>query len=172
MSTPEPTFDVARGDLAVSRQLSDTLRHISANVSDPALKAQIGAVLSGNLGVRDFARSDAFSHTLDRVMPSALADYLAMPEEQRRQLAEQGEADLEHYRAQMADPTPPAARTTAPETPSPGASQQPQILDSADTTAQLIPGTRKPNRERVVMPDEPDDDDIFFQDRRRRGWLE
>jgi hypothetical protein len=36
----------------------------------------------------------------------------------------------------------------------------------------VIPGTRKPDRERIVTPDEPDDDDLYYRNRRQSGWLE
>jgi len=37
----------------------------------------------------------------------------------------------------------------------------------------VIPGTRKPDRDRIYIPDdEMDDDDLYFQEHRRRGWLE
>ncbi|WP_267465957.1 hypothetical protein [Nocardia cyriacigeorgica] len=36
---------------------------------------------------------------------------------------------------------------------------------------QLHPGTRKPNREQVGTPDEPDEDDVYLQERQQRGWL-
>ncbi|WP_433755530.1 hypothetical protein [Nocardia sp. CA-135398] len=37
----------------------------------------------------------------------------------------------------------------------------------------VIPGTRKPNRDRVVTPtDDEDEDDEYFRDRQQRGWLQ
>jgi hypothetical protein len=39
--------------------------------------------------------------------------------------------------------------------------------------SQIIPGTRKPNRELVYQPDDyEDDDDRYFRERRQHGWLE
>lgn len=168
MNQPDPLLDVAGGDAAVSRQLTHTLRLLAANTTDPALKDQINAVLSGNMGVRDFARAEAFTHTLDQMMPAALDNYLAMSEEQRQQLAEQGEAELELYRIQpVPSPTPATsdpAPVSAPEQPTP----------VADTVAprHTLPGTRKPDRDQIITPDEPDDDDLYFQQRNQRGWLE
>lgn len=174
MNSPEPLLDVAGGDPAVSRQLKEALRLLATNSPDPALREQIGAVLDGKLAVRDFVRAEAFNQTLDRVMPAALADYEAMPEEQRQRLAEQGEAELERYRQAPAQPTPP---TTSPD-PAPDGQrpseqpQQPSATPEKTSTDRLIPGTRKPNRDLIVTPDEPDDDDLYFRDRRQRGWLE
>ncbi|WP_329405771.1 hypothetical protein OG563_28815 [Nocardia vinacea] len=37
----------------------------------------------------------------------------------------------------------------------------------------VIPGTRKPNRDRIVTPtDDDDEDDEYFRDRQQRGWLQ
>ncbi|WP_435592537.1 hypothetical protein [Nocardia sp. bgisy118] len=33
-------------------------------------------------------------------------------------------------------------------------------------------GTRKPNRDRIVTAGDLDDDDLYFQDRNQRGWLQ
>ncbi|MBF6082880.1 hypothetical protein IU485_16060 [Nocardia cyriacigeorgica] len=174
MSAQEPILDVAGGDPAVSRQLSDALRAIAANTTDPAVKDQISAVLEGKLAVRDFVRAEAFNQTLDRVMPAALEEFESMPEDQRQRLAEQGEAELERYRAELREPTPPAEpmnHSQRPQSPGP-----PEAASTTTTTGagagQLIPGTRKPNRDVIVTPDEPDEDDLYFQERRQRGWLE
>ena len=35
-----------------------------------------------------------------------------------------------------------------------------------------ISGTGKANREQLYTPDEPDDDDLYFQERRNNGWLQ
>ncbi|WP_433713009.1 hypothetical protein ACQP2U_01445 [Nocardia sp. CA-084685] len=39
------------------------------------------------------------------------------------------------------------------------------------TAGVVHPGTRKPNRDRIVAPDEPDEDDRYFRDRQQNGWL-
>ncbi|WP_225725997.1 MULTISPECIES: hypothetical protein [unclassified Nocardia] len=156
MSAPEPVFDVAHGDIAVSRRLSAALRTLAANTADPAMKEQIRAVLAGKLSMREFARTETFNRTLDRVMPAALQRLAAMPDEERDRLAAQGRADLERYREQPTEPDPP--RPTPPAGP-----------DAA--AGHVIAGTRKPNRERIVTPDDPDDDDRYYQERRERGWL-
>ncbi|MFI2477230.1 hypothetical protein [Nocardia xishanensis] len=35
-----------------------------------------------------------------------------------------------------------------------------------------ISGTQKPDRDRIVTPDDLDEDDRYFQDRNQRGWLQ
>ncbi len=83
-------------------------------------------------------------------------------------------AVLERYRQAPAQPTPP---TTSPDPARDGQRpseqpQQPSATPEKTSTERLIPGTRKPNRDLIVTPDEPDDDDLYFRDRRQRGWLE
>ncbi len=168
MSRPDPLLDVAGGDAAVSRQLTHTLRLLAAHTTDPALKEQISAVLSGKAEVRDFVRAETFTRTLDQVMPAALDNYLAMSEEQRQQLAAQGEAELELYRTPSRSVPEPAIPEPAPARPA----EPPTPPAETVTTRNTIAGTRKPNRDQIVTPDEPDEDDLYFQQRNQRGWLE
>lgn len=166
MSYPDPTFDVAHGDKALSRQIADTLRLLGAKTSDPALKRQVDAALTGELGIREFARTDVFSQVLDRVAPAALTEYLAMSDEERQTLAEQGEAELQRYRTGSDVPS---------EKQPPSGQEEPETDESSsppeNLAAHVIPGTRKPNRERIVTPEEPDEEDLFFQERWQNGWL-
>lgn len=156
MTEPEPMLDVARGDVAVSRQLSAALRAISRSTADPMLKEQIGAVLAGRASVRDLAAGEAFSRVLDGVMPRAMAKYAALSDEERARLAEQERQELERYRHRTRQEAEPSADARAAPAP---------------PRRHVVPGTRAPDREQVVTPDEPDDDDRFFQERNRHGWL-
>ncbi|MBF6081480.1 hypothetical protein IU485_08940 [Nocardia cyriacigeorgica] len=173
MNSPEPNFDIARGDAAVSRQLADALRILRDNSTDPALKDQVKAVLSGQIGPRDLLRTEAFNQTLDRVLPDALRRFDEMSDEERERLAAQGEAELERYRQEINRPAPAAPPTESPASRpgEPHPTGQPPTAQNAPGN-HLIPGTRKPNRDRVVAPDEPDEDDLYFDERNRRGWLE
>lgn len=158
VSTPEPIHDLARGDVAVSRQLSIALRTILNATADRELENQIRAILEGRSSARDLMRSDAFNLVLDQTMPSAITQFNDMPEEERQRLAAQGQAQLEQLRHQPAEHT---ASTPAPTAP-----------DGCPPTAGAVhPGTRKPNRDQLVAPDEPDEDDMYFRDRRQNGWL-
>lgn len=163
MDSPEPMLDVARGDIGQSRSLARALRGIADTSSDPAMRKQIGELLAGRGSVRDFARTEAFNQLADRFMPAALRKYSAMSEEQRTELAEQGKAELERLRQEPAPLVAPAAREPEPAPTGP--------TPTAAATAHIHPGTRKPNRDRIVMPDEPDADDLYFQERRDRGYL-
>jgi hypothetical protein len=85
------TTDRARAEeLDRTRSLTRALRVLADTTSDPVLKQQVGAVLSGRGSVRDFARSEAYNQLLDRVMPAAMQKYSEMSEEERNRLAEQG----------------------------------------------------------------------------------
>ena len=87
MDQPERTFDVARGDFGVSRHLSQSLTVLAAKSPDPEFRRLAAEVLSGALSVREFARSEAFNSTLDRVIPSAMADLDSLSDEERERIA-------------------------------------------------------------------------------------
>ncbi|MDO3647611.1 hypothetical protein [Nocardia mangyaensis] len=166
MKEPEPILDVARGDVAVSRQVSDALRAISRGSTDPALRNQIGEILAGRASVRELARCESFNRILDGVVPVAMTKYAELSDEERARQVEQGRAELERYRsaAESMQPT-----NAAPEPIVATESRAP--TGRSEGQAHTISGTRKPNRERVVAPEELDEDDLYFQERRQRGWL-
>lgn len=155
---PEPIHDIARGDIAVSRQLSIALRTIMNASADQGLKDQIRAILEGRSSARDLMHSDAFNLVLDQTMPAAIQQFNDMPEEERQRLAAQGEAQLEQLRNQSAEYSTSTPTSAAPDSSSP-------------TAGSVHPGSRKPNRDRIVTPDEPDEDDEYFRNRRQNGWL-
>ncbi|MEU8894398.1 hypothetical protein [Nocardia sp. NPDC048505] len=153
---PEVVFDVARGDLGLSRSLKASLEILRSATPDPAIRKQIEEVLAGRASMREFGLSDAFAKVLDGVPKQVFDQAASMSEEERARLAAQGEAELERLR----NLEPESATATAPAEPPPAPGPA------------VTPGTRKPNRDRVVTRDEPDDDDLYFQERRDRGWLE
>ncbi|MET8795371.1 hypothetical protein ABZV91_02755 [Nocardia sp. NPDC004568] len=168
MSSPEPVHDLARGDLGVSRQLSKALQVIMAGTTDPRLKDQIRAILDGRASARELMHSDAFDAVLDQTMPAAMQQFAEMPEEERQRHAEQGQRQLDQLRerpstwsapAQSAEPSPPQQSLVAP---------QPSVSPAGSTS----PGRRKSHRDQVVTPDEPDEDDLYFRDRWKNGWLQ
>lgn len=175
MNNPEPMLDVARGDIAVSRQVSAALRVIATSTRDDALKRQIGEILAGRASVRELAGTESFNRVLDGVLPAAMQKIAELSEEERDRLAEQGRAELEQFR-EAPNPVPPTSTAPANDTalstdrPSEPTHTAPQSTDTSQRG--VIPGTRKPNREQIVTPDEPDDDDLYYQDRQQRGWLQ
>lgn len=164
MNNPEPILDVAHGDAAVSKQLRTALRAIASNSSDISLQRQIADVLAGRQSVREFSQSEEFNRVLDNVMPTAIQKFAELSDAEREQLAEQERLELERLRNE--DEPPPEIDTRN------RANTPPESNDQRGSSHKaVIDGTRKPNRDRIVSPDEPDEDDLYFQDRNRRGWL-
>ncbi|WP_194814752.1 hypothetical protein [Nocardia sp. XZ_19_385] len=157
MNAPEPIHDLARGDVGVSRQLSRALRVLMDTATDPQLKNQLRGILEGKGSARDLMHSEAFNRVLDRTLPAAMQQFADMPEEERQRLADQGEAELQRLRS---EPLAEQQQSVAPP------------LAEPPSAPPVVPGTRKPNRERVVTPDDEDEDDEYFRDRGQRGWLE
>lgn len=161
MNPPEPIHDLARGDIGISRQLSRALRVLMDNATEPRLKNELRGILEGKGSARELLHSEAFNRVVDQTMPAAMNQFADMTNEQRQRLAEQGEADLVRLRSQ---PLPdefgpePVADQPAPPAPEPA-------------TSIVVPGTRRPNRERIVTPDDEDEDDRYFRERNQRGWL-
>lgn len=109
-------------------------------------------------------------------------------EKQLREIA-QGDAVLDGYRQHDPNPSVPtphsaapdlptsAAPTSAPLDPSPGPSPPDPAPGATTASYPAIPTPPARNRRQswrdvVVTPDEPDEDDAYFQERRQRGWLQ
>ncbi|MBB5916359.1 hypothetical protein BJY24_005271 [Nocardia transvalensis] len=152
---PEPLFDIAHGDQGASRHLRRSFEAIKSAATDPDLRRQIDDVLAGRTSMRAFGNSESFAQVVDRIPRNIIDRDLSMPEEERERLAARGDAELERLR------NPPAEPPATPPPPGPAKSTAPRVL----------PGTRAPNREQIFVPDEPDDDDLYFQQRRQQGWL-
>jgi hypothetical protein len=168
VSSPEPIHDLARGDVAVSRQLSKALRVILAGTADPQLKNQIRAILDGQGSARELMRSDAFNVVLDQTMPAAMQQFADMPEDERQRLAAQGRAELDRLRDQPPGLFSPFRPVEPPPTPAPPVA--PQLPPPPVTAAPSV--RRKSYKDQVVTPDEPDEDDLYFSERRKNGWLQ
>ncbi|MGW5386128.1 hypothetical protein [Nocardia sp. NPDC003963] len=173
MNWNEPTLDVAHGDKALSLQVAGALQMIARHSPDPALKSQIDDITSGRMSARDLMNGEAFNRVLDRVAPDAVRWAAETSAEERRELADRGAADLERVRREMSEPvadpgTPPARATDH----SSSDARDPITGRPPTTAAESAPEARRSWRDVVVTPDEPDEDDRYFQDRGRRGWLE
>ncbi|WP_227998674.1 hypothetical protein [Nocardia australiensis] len=178
----EPMLDTVNGDIGMSRHLSKALKILAENPGiDNDLKQQLRDIMNGKGSLRDLAQSESFLRFSDAAMPKIAADMAGKTPEEMRRLAEAGEKILENYRNEVPD-TPPSAeshqntstiRAQSIPTPTTPPNPAPDVSHGNDPgpARNVIPGTRKPNRDRVVMPDEPDDDDLYYQDRRQRGWL-
>ncbi|NKY55879.1 hypothetical protein [Nocardia flavorosea] len=173
MNTPEqPILDVAHGDKALSQQATRALRILAQHSSDPDLKNQISDIASGRSSARELMNNPAFNHILDNVAPAAIRWAAETPAAERERLAEQGQADLDRLSMESTvpetQPTPPIDVADRPSGDS--AANAPEASPSRNTQPARDP--KKSWRDIVVTPDEPDEDDLYFQERRRRGWLE
>ncbi|WP_433624393.1 hypothetical protein [Nocardia sp. CA-120079] len=181
MNREEPMLDLAGGDVGMSRHLAKALNIIAGSPGlAPDLKTQMQEILQGKGTIRDLVHSESFARLGDAVIPKALADFAATSPEEIQRKAELGNAILESYRNQDPETAPPAEPSPSSPAQSPTSTSQeapstsaPNVASSGDRPAgHVIPGTRKPNRDRIVTPDDLDDDDLYFQDRNQRGWLE
>ncbi|MFC6011024.1 hypothetical protein [Nocardia lasii] len=168
----EPMLDLVDGDVGMSRHLSKALKILAESTSDRDLKKQLQEIRDGKGSLRDLARSEGLARLSDAVMPSVVADIAKKTPQELQELANAGEAVLERYRSNG-----PGGEATQ-ETEHSEAPAQPQTTQvhavspsPAEPASHLIPGTRKPNRDRVVTPDELDDDESYYQERNRNGWL-
>ncbi|NKY48919.1 hypothetical protein [Nocardia vermiculata] len=169
-----PIFDIAHGDVGISRHLKNSLSIIRAATKDPDVRRQIDDVLAGRASLRSFGTSETFAQIFDKVPEGQVDRVVDMSDDERRRLAEDGEllfdrlrkdpdnrADDGTYSATLQE----QSQGAGPETATPGSG-------TVQRNANVVPGTRKPNREQIFIPDEPDEDDLYFQERRNRGWLE
>ncbi len=163
----EFTFDVAQGDPGASRQLRKSLLAIKSATTDSDVRRQIDDVLSGKASMRSFGTSETFARIVDSIPQHQLDRTLAMPEDERQRLAVQGERELDRLR--QSPEAMPAETEGDGTTEAPESSHPPAPSPAGSPT---ISGTRKPNREQLYTPDEPDDDDLYFQERRNNGWLQ
>lgn len=176
----EPMLDSVNGDIGMSRHLSKALKILADSpiVADD-LQNQLRDILGGRANLRDLAHSDAFTRFSDTFLPRIAEENAARTPEENQRLAAAGEAILDRYRNEeparpsntdsqqrLPDGHEPAGQASRPTEPTHTANQGNHVGNH------VIPGTRKPNRDRIVTPDEPDDDDLYFEDRRNRGWLE
>ncbi|MBF6211745.1 hypothetical protein IU433_16365 [Nocardia puris] len=184
----EPMLDLANGDIGMSRHLSKVLKIIADDISDKDLQNQINEVANGRQSLREFARGEAMMRLSDAYEPAIRENAANKTREEIEQLAELGEDILARYRADRfdSDSNSTIAAGQDIETDSKTKREVPDAASDASTISiggdslasepfkpqNTIPGTRRPDRERIVVPEEPDDDDRYFQDRRARGWLE
>jgi hypothetical protein len=179
----EPMLDLVGHDIGMSRHLSKALKILADSPGiDKDLQKQLREIMNGQGNLRDLDRSESFTRLSEAAIPKIAADIASRTPEQMQRLAQAGEQILDTYRNQVPDPS--SATDNAPETTAPGPRSNPAPTTPAEptpgsthrsdpaATRNVIPGTRKPDRERIVTPDEPDDDDLYYRNRRQSGWLE
>jgi hypothetical protein len=111
MNTPqppdEPLIDVARGDVAESRQLRHALTVLRDRSDNAQFRELVDEVLQGRRGLRDVFLTQAFADGLNPGVEQFASQYEALSDEERRQLADEGErqlaADRERIERQRAE---------------------------------------------------------------------
>lgn len=93
MSEPNPLLGFARGDENLARHLQDRFRVIRERSTDPSVRAIAGKVVRGETSPREAMRDPAFGKFLASSMQKGMQQINSMSEEERRQLAEQGEQE-------------------------------------------------------------------------------
>ncbi|GAB2659350.1 hypothetical protein GCM10027271_17550 [Saccharopolyspora gloriosae] len=112
----EATLDVARGDVALSKHLKNSLGVLRDKVDDPNFKRLVDDVLAGKQGLRDAFTSDAFSAALDPLVRKGAEDYDKLSEQERSELAKTGEQQFAELREQERTAAPPnRSRPEVPE---------------------------------------------------------
>jgi hypothetical protein len=102
----EPTLDVARGDVALSRHLKNSLEVLKDKVDDPEFGRMVDDITAGRRSLRDMVRSPVFARALDPLVEQGAETYRNLSDEERETLARQGEAQFEQLRQQLNDPNP------------------------------------------------------------------
>lgn len=97
---PEPTLDIARGDVALSKHLRNSLNVLREKVDDPEFKRLVDDITSGRRSLRDTFTSPAFARALDPLVEQAAEHYRNLPEQEREELARTGEQQFEELRRQ------------------------------------------------------------------------
>ncbi|WP_280507213.1 hypothetical protein [Nocardia flavorosea] len=175
----EPMLDLAGGHIGMSRHLRSALNILAGSGLAPDMEKQLREIAQGNGSLRDLRHSESFLRLSDSVLAQAQEDLRAQTPDEKKRLIDEGNATLASYRQRDPDvpePPPPAAPVPPPE-PSPAPAPPGALPGSTATTGPAAPGNPAPDRRQswrdvVVTPDEPDEDDLYFQERRQRGCLQ
>lgn len=180
----EPMLDLARGDIGMSRHLRSALNVLADSGLAQGMEKQLREIAQGKGSVRDLRHNDAFLRLSDSLLAQAKRDQADRDPAEQQQLVEEGKAVLDGYRRDDPRPPVPAPHPAAPSSPAPAPPNPPagpsHLGPAAGATTTSQPETPTPPasnrrqswRDVVVTPDEPDEDDAYFQERRQRGWLQ
>jgi hypothetical protein len=86
----EPTLDVARGDVTLSRQIRDALRVLQDRSGNEQFRSLIDDVLSGRVGLREAGRTQAFAAGVDDGVREFARRWERLSDGERAELADQG----------------------------------------------------------------------------------
>ena len=110
---PEPTLDIARGDVALSKHLKNSLNVLRSKIDDPEFKRLVDDITSGRKSLRDTVTSPVFARALDPLVHQAAEHYRNLSDEEREELARTGEQQFEQLRRDEERQA--AARRTTPD---------------------------------------------------------
>lgn len=97
-SDEEPMLDIARGDVALSKHLRNSLKLLKDKTDDPEFRRLVDDISSGRRSLREAASSDAFSRVLDPLVQRGAEEYRQLSEQERDELARIGEQQFEDLR--------------------------------------------------------------------------
>ncbi|MDG4790408.1 hypothetical protein O7626_31575 [Micromonospora sp. WMMD1102] len=98
----EPMLDVAGGDPALSRHLRESLKVLSERTDDPEFRRLVADVLAGRRGLREAAGTPVFASAVDARVDQFIERWAEIPEEERAELAAQGEREFAALRERLA----------------------------------------------------------------------
>ncbi|MEV4732321.1 hypothetical protein [Saccharopolyspora sp. NPDC049426] len=104
MSNPEqePVLDIARGDEARSRHLRASLQLLRDRVENPQFRKLVDDVLAGKASLRDVAQTAAFGQAVAPLAQQAINRVNEMSEDEKQELAEEGERQFDEIRRHFA----------------------------------------------------------------------
>jgi len=97
----EPSLDVARGDVALSQHLRNSLDLLKRKVDDPEFGRMVDDITSGRRSLRDMVTSPVFARALDPLVEQGARTYRELSDEQRDELARQGAEQFDQLRAEI-----------------------------------------------------------------------
>ncbi|MBK1783523.1 hypothetical protein [Prauserella cavernicola] len=103
----EPTLDIARGDAALSKHLKNSLGVLKDKVDDPQFKRLVDDIVSGRRSLRDMASDPTFTRALDPLVEQGAQTYRELSDEDKEELARQGEEQFEQLREDIENPSAP-----------------------------------------------------------------
>lgn len=104
---PEPSLDVARGDVALSKHLKNSLEVLKNKTDDPEFGRLVDDITSGRRSLRDMVTSPVFARVLDPLVEQGAQTYRNLSEQERQDLGRQGEEQLDQLRQDLENPPPP-----------------------------------------------------------------
>lgn len=97
----EPLLDVAGGDPALSHRLRDSLKTLSERTEDPEFRRLVADVLAGRRGLREVASTPGFASVLNPRVEQFAQRWAETSEEERAELAAQGEREFAALRERL-----------------------------------------------------------------------